>query len=308
MGAPTEPAAELRALQERVAALEAQLAEANAEAAALRQQAFEQEVLLRAIPALIYFKDRDHRYLRVNDAYAASLEVDPERIKGRSDHEIFAPEVADNFHATDEAVMASGLPRIDQETELRRADGSEWWISEHNIPFRDESGAVVGMVGIAIDITARKAAEESLRASERQLRETVEQQERLLETIKALATPLLPIEDGILVLPLVGHIDSVRGDQIMEALLAGVQAHAAAWVIIDITGVPVIDTSVANHLLQAIRAVQLLGGRCMLVGVSPEIAQTIVQLGMDLSGLMTRGNLQAGIAYAQAARRRIGYS
>jgi rsbT co-antagonist protein RsbR len=143
-------------------------------------------------------------------------------------------------------------------------------------------------------------AEAELKRERNSLQETVAQQQRLIDTIKQLSAPLLPVHDGILIMPLIGHIDSVRSAQIMEALLDGVQKYQAALVIIDITGVPVVDTAIANHLMQAAHAVSLLGAQCVLVGISPEVAQTVVQLGVDLTRLVTRGDLQAGIAYAMA--------
>lgn len=143
-------------------------------------------------------------------------------------------------------------------------------------------------------------AEADLKRERNGLQEVVAQQQRLIDTIKQLSAPLLPVHDGILVMPLIGHIDSVRSAQIMEALLDGVQKYQATFVIIDITGVPMVDTAIANHIIQAAHAVGLLGAQCMLVGISPEVAQTVVQLGVDLSRLVTRGDLQAGIAYATA--------
>ncbi len=145
-------------------------------------------------------------------------------------------------------------------------------------------------------------AEAALQKSEAQLREVVEQQQQLIATIRELSTPVMPVHDGILVLPLIGNVDSERSRQIMEALLTSVQQQQAELIIIDITGVPIVDTAVANHLIQAIRAVGLLGAQCVLVGISPEVAQTVVQLGLDLSHLVTRSNLQTGIAYALARR------
>jgi len=104
--------------------------------------------------------------------------------------------------------------------------------------------------------------------------------------------------EGVLVLPLVGSIDTRRAQQVMEILLEAIGHYQAKVVIIDITGVPVVDTGVANHLLQMIRAAGLLGSECLLVGISPEVAQTIVSLGMDLSSVATQANLQSGIEYA----------
>ncbi|HEY1013735.1 MAG TPA: STAS domain-containing protein [Herpetosiphonaceae bacterium] len=117
-------------------------------------------------------------------------------------------------------------------------------------------------------------------------------------TLAEVSTPIVPIFEGILVLPIVGAVHSQRASQIMEALLEGISAHSADVVIMDITGVPVVDTGIANYLLQAARAARLLGSQVVLVGISAEIAQTIVQLGIDLSGITTRSNLQEGMAHA----------
>src|SRR5258706_13500253 len=141
----------------------------------------------------------------------------------------------------------------------------------------------------------REQAEEELTGERNALREIVGQQQRLIDTIRQLSAPLLPVHDGVPVMPLIGHIDSARGAQIMEELLNGVQQHQAAFVILDITGVPIVDTAVANHLIQTTHAVSLLGAHCILVGISPEVAQTLVQLGVDFQRLTTRSNLQAGI-------------
>ena len=295
---------ELAALQQRVASLERMLADAQHVEVTLRQKIAEQEALLHAIPALVFLKGRDHRYITVNQAYATSYGLTIDQIVGKTDWEIFPPAIAEAYQANDEAVMASGQPRLNVELPIQHPDGSSGWLGEHNIPYRDAHGQVIGMVGVAIDITARKQAEEALRQSEANLREVIAQQERLLETIKELSTPVLPISDHVLILPLVGHIDTGRGEQIMEAMLAGVERYGAEYIIVDITGVPVIDTAVANHLLQAARAVHLLGAQCVLVGISPEIAQTLVQLGVDLTSLITLSDLQAGISYALSRSRR----
>lgn len=129
------------------------------------------------------------------------------------------------------------------------------------------------------------------------LQESYDRQARLIETVRELSSPAIPVHDGIIVMPLVGHIDTARSTQIMETLLSTVARDAASVVIIDITGVPMVDTGVANHLIQVTRAASLLGARCILVGITPRVAQTVVQLGIDLGNLITRSNLQSGIAY-----------
>lgn len=116
--------------------------------------------------------------------------------------------------------------------------------------------------------------------------------------LQELSAPLIPVFDNIMVMPLVGTIDTERAKQIMENLLMGVVKHRAEVVLIDITGVPVVDTMVAHHIIRASEAVRLVGAKCLLVGIRPEIAQTIVTLGIDLSQLITKNSLQKGIETA----------
>lgn len=111
------------------------------------------------------------------------------------------------------------------------------------------------------------------------------------EVLRQLSTPLIPITDEVVIMPLIGAIDSGRAQLVMETLLDGVAQQQARLVILDITGVPVVDS-------QAAQAVKLLGARVMLTGIQPQIAQTLVHLGVDLSGIQTQSSLQAGIAAA----------
>jgi ligand-binding sensor protein/anti-anti-sigma regulatory factor len=124
------------------------------------------------------------------------------------------------------------------------------------------------------------------------------QAEAMTVLARELSSPVVPVFKGILVLPLIGSIDTRRAQQIMASLLEGIIAHQARVVIIDITGVPTVDTGVANHLIRTIQAAGLLGTESLLVGITPEVAQTIVQLGVDLSGIITRSDLQRGVEYA----------
>jgi rsbT co-antagonist protein RsbR len=116
--------------------------------------------------------------------------------------------------------------------------------------------------------------------------------------LQELSAPLIPVFDNITVMPLVGTIDTERAKRIMENILQGVVRHRAEVVLIDITGVPVVDTMVAHHIIQASEAVRLVGAKCLLVGIRPEIAQTIVNLGIDLSQVITKNSLQKGIESA----------
>jgi rsbT co-antagonist protein RsbR len=116
--------------------------------------------------------------------------------------------------------------------------------------------------------------------------------------VQELSSPIIPMYAGILALPLVGTIDSRRAGQIMEHLLDSISTHQAQVVLLDVTGVPVIDTSVARYLLQTAQATRLLGAQVILVGIRPEIAQTMVQLGIDMTDLVARADLQSGLEYA----------
>ena len=120
--------------------------------------------------------------------------------------------------------------------------------------------------------------------------------------IRELATPIIPVHAGVLVMPLTGAIDSHRATQITEAMLEGISSQSASVVLLDVTGVPMVDTQVANYLIQAARSARLLGAVAILVGIRSEVAQTLVQLGVDISSIVTQANLQAGIAYALRLR------
>lgn len=122
--------------------------------------------------------------------------------------------------------------------------------------------------------------------------------ERQSRALLDLATPTLPIWKHIVLMPLVGVIDTQRARQIMEWLLAALVKEDARVVILDVTGVPVIDSRVALHLTKTVEAARLLGAKAILTGVSPDAAQTLVKLDVDLSTVTTRGTLRAGLAEA----------
>ena len=150
---------------------------------------------------------------------------------------------------------------------------------------------------IAIAVQSARLLEETQRSLEK-LQSAYEVQDKLTRTVRELSSPVIQIWQDILVLPLVGGIDAARAGRIMEDLLEGIVRHQAEVVIIDITGVPVVDTSVANYLLQTIKAAGMLGAKSILVGIGGRIAQTLINIGIDLSEVETRGNLQAGVEYA----------
>ena len=116
--------------------------------------------------------------------------------------------------------------------------------------------------------------------------------------LQELSAPLIPVMENITIMPLIGTVDTDRAKLIMENLLDGVIRHNSEVVIIDITGVPVVDTMVAHHIIQAAEAVRLVGAECILSGIRPEIAQTIVTLGIDLTNFLTNSSLRKGFETA----------
>ena len=120
------------------------------------------------------------------------------------------------------------------------------------------------------------------------------QQREMLE----LSTPVVKLWDGILALPMIGTLDSARTQVVMENLLQKVVDTGAQIAILDITGVPTVDTLVAQHLLKTVTALRLMGAECIISGVRPQIAQTIVHLGVDLQGVTTKANLADALALA----------
>ncbi|MDC0715588.1 STAS domain-containing protein [Nannocystis bainbridge] len=167
-------------------------------------------------------------------------------------------------------------------------------------PVRDESGEMFAAVVVYLDVTGRNRAEAERAAIREELIRT--QAQALAER----STPLIPLGDDVVAMPIVGTLDGSRADQIIEVLLEGCAARKARHAILDITGVPHADTAVAGALLRAAAAVRLLGVEPILTGIRPDVARTLVGLDVDLRGVVTLPTLQEGIAHAarKAPRRR----
>jgi rsbT co-antagonist protein RsbR len=140
----------------------------------------------------------------------------------------------------------------------------------------------------------RKEVEERDR-TERELREKLELIARQEEAIRALSTPIIEVWDGVLTLPLFGVVDSQRAAEMMERLLDAITHKAATYAIIDLTGVDIVDTSTADHIGKLVRAAELLGARCIITGIRPAVAQTIVQIGIDLTKIITLSTLREAL-------------
>ncbi|MCY1011991.1 STAS domain-containing protein [Nannocystis pusilla] len=153
-----------------------------------------------------------------------------------------------------------------------------------------ENAADAAVVGITLDVT-------EARRSEIELRTKLELIERQQEVIRELSTPIIEVWDGVLTLPIVGLVDSVRTAEIMDNLLTSVARTRARYAILDLTGVEVVDTGTAGHLIGMIQAIRLLGAEGILTGIHPTIAQTIVALGVDLARVAVFAKLRDALKY-----------
>ena len=135
----------------------------------------------------------------------------------------------------------------------------------------------------------------------------VEERERVIreqqDAIKELSTPVLQVRNGLLILPIIGNLDTQRARQLTDQLLGAIQTNRAKVVVIDITGVATVDLTVANHLVQTVEAARLMGATAILTGLSSKIAQTLVDLGVDLGMMKTVGDLQGGLEEAERVLR-----
>ncbi len=164
--------------------------------------------------------------------------------------------------------------------------GQEKWVWDKGRGVKSSEGASLMLEGFVTDITELKNAQQVIQSQE--------------AAIQELSTPLLRISDDVVLMPLIGSIDTQRALLIMETLLEGIASHQARVAILDISGVAVVDTQVASALIRTAQAVQLLGAQVIITGIRPEMAQTLVGLGVDLSSIVTRSSLQSGILYAIA--------
>ena len=199
-------------------------------------------------------------------------------------------------------------------------------LSERIIPRGVETHEVVGIVLLLRDVLARSLFEKYQRdfallnrvldayePAANRIANTVavsfvDERERIIrqqqDAIRELSTPVLPVRERLLILPIIGVLDSERARQLTEQLLTGIRTHRAKVVVIDITGAPDVDETVANHLVRTVDASRLMGASVIITGLSPEIAQTLVTIGVDLSKMNTIGDLQGGL---EEAEKLLGY-
>jgi rsbT co-antagonist protein RsbR len=258
------------------------------------------ELLQNVIDTLndpIFVKDLQHRWIACNHAFCGLLGRGYEEIIGKSDPDYFPPDQVEIFWQGDDQVVSSGAV-LESEELITQSNGSIRVIWTRKFPLKNQQGEPIGSFGIITDITEIRRRQEQVARLEDEIKAQVEIIEAQGALLDELSVPVIQVWENILLLPLIGVIESRRAARIMESLLESIGRAAAQIVIIDITGVPVVDTSVAGYLVRAVQASQLLGCQSLLVGISPEIAQTLVGLGVDFSRITTRATLQNGLEYA----------
>jgi PAS domain S-box-containing protein len=208
-----------------------------------------------------------------------------EEIVGKSLSVFYSLEDATKGNPERELETATREGRSEDESWRVRKDGTKFWANVVMTALRDSEGKLKGFGKITRDLSQRKEGEERIK--------------RQAEEILEMATvPVVQVWEGIILVPLIGMLDSARTQQLMERLLQRLTETNSPVALIDITGVPAIDTQTAQHLIETIKAVRYIGSEVVLTGVRPAIAQTLVHLGTDLSGATTRSSLTAGLRVA----------
>lgn len=278
-----------RQLLELSRAYDRTLATTRQQAAVLHEQASALEGsnkrttgILESIGDAFIALDRDWRFTYVNPQAEQFFDRTREQLSGKNVWQEF-PELANtDFHQ-----------QFRRAAEGRRAVK---FVGDHpSLDKAFEASAYPSDDGLSVylnDITERRRAEQE----QTRLREEIISMQA--ERLEELSTPLIPLSREIVIVPLIGTIDDKRAGQILDAVARGVVARGSRVAVIDITGVPTIDTHVASTLIQAAQTVRLLGAEAVLTGIRSRVAQTLVGLQVDLGGLVTRSTLEGGLQYA----------
>lgn len=253
--------------------------------------------VIDTIPDPVFVKDREHRWIAFNAGFCALIGRSREELLGRSDPEFWPHEQAQVFWKMDDLVFDSGEANENEEA-ATGGDGVERTIWTRKYPLRDDAGAVIGLVGVITDITALKAR---MREVERIERENAQHRAVIAaqaEMIEALAMPVVEVAPHVLLVPLVGELAERRVARVTETLLENIRRVGARAALLDLTGVPAVDTAIARDLMRAATAAGLLGCQAVLCGIGPDIARTLVALQIDMSRVVVCGTLRDGIAWA----------
>ncbi|UQA59800.1 PAS domain-containing protein [Polyangium aurulentum] len=282
-----EKVRELERLRLRLTELEAAAAERDELRKKLAQAEEHARVFVKHLPISTALFDREMRYVLVSDAWLSELRVEDRDVIGRNHYDVF-PEITDRWKEIHQRCLA-GATETNEEDPFPRADGRVDWLRWMVMPWRTSEGEIGGLFMFMELVTERKRLQDEISAQAAALRE--------------LSTPIVPISDDVLVMPLVGTLTPERSQQVIEQLLGRIVEAQAQTAIIDVTGIPVVDTFAASSLIQIAQAARLLGADVVLTGIRPEVAQALVTQDVDIGSIVTRRDLQSGVAWAMRARR-----
>ncbi len=262
--------------------------------------------VLDTIPDPVFIKDRQHRWIAFNAGFCRLVGYSRDALLGRSDPDFWPPAQVEVFWRMDDLVFDSGEP-LENEEQLTGGDGVERTIWTRKYALRDDAGQVFGLCGVITDVTelrGRVRRAERIEAENREQRAIIAAQADLLA---AMLLPVVEVWQGVLLIPLVGELNSERVAQVQDNVLRAVMRTGARFVLLDLTGTPVVDSSVAAALMRTADAAALLGCKSIMCGMGPEIARTVVALQIDFGRIIPCGTLRDGLALAmkrlQAAAR-----
>ncbi|MBF0226509.1 MAG: PAS domain-containing protein [Desulfobacterales bacterium] len=238
--------------------------------------------VLEQIPTPVMAVNRDLKIIFLNEAGCKLVGQNWEKIQGRYCYDLF-----NSLHCkTPECRMQKIMEGGDSCTARNEVKINERKVAIEytTAALKDENGNIVGGLEYILDITERVRQEQKLR-----------EQSRIIVEI---STPAIKLWNRIVVLPVVGVVDSARAQQMMETMLKKITETSSKVIILDIQGVAAVDTAVANHLIKIAKATKLMGCRCIVSGISPAVAQTIVQLGIDLGEIITNSTLEDALSDA----------
>lgn len=240
--------------------------------------------ILREAPIFIAFVDVDGNVIFIN----RTPNADAREAVGLPIEKVLPPGHGAHIRQSIDRIARGEIDSDEFDDSLETPDGHVW-LSTRVTPVY-ANGTLTGITAITSDVTERVLAAQEHQRLQEQIINAQKQQ------IRDLATPVIPVRRGVIVMPLVGEIDSARAQDITHALLDGITHHDAHTVLIDLTGVPTVDSGVADHLNRTIQAARLKGTHTVVTGISAAVAETIVDLGIDWSGVDTRRDLESGLA------------
>ncbi len=239
-------------------------------------------IVLNQIPTPVMAVDRDMNIIFLNNSGCRFLGKKWEEVRGCKCYDIARTEHCNTKNCRMTQVMEGG-----ESLTVRNSlsiNGQMVPVEYTTDALKDEEGHIIGGLEYIIDITEKVRQEKKLKEQSR--------------TILEISTPVIKLWEKILILPIVGVVDSFRAQQMMDSMLTKLKDTGSKIIILDIQGVAAVDTAVANHLIKIAKATRLMGCRCIISGISPSVAQTLVQLGIDMGSIITNSDLQEALADA----------